>query len=57
MELSLRCMAGSLLIGVGKRIHEIREVVLKAIDELRVDDTTTNLDAGIGPLRCRNLHS
>lgn len=45
-----RCMAGSLLIGVGKHTLDVREAVVKSIDELVVDDTTTNRDAGMGPI-------
>jgi len=46
-----RCMAGSVLMGVGRRTaDEWRERVSSALAELKVDDTSTNDAAGMGPV-------
>lgn len=46
-----RCMAGSVLMGVGKRTaDEWRERVSSALAVLKVDDTSANDNAGMGPV-------
>jgi malonate-semialdehyde dehydrogenase (acetylating) / methylmalonate-semialdehyde dehydrogenase len=45
-----RCMAGSLLMGVGAGGDALRDRVAAAIDELRVTDTSADPQAGMGPL-------
>lgn len=45
-----RCMAGSLLMGVGRAADEARERTLAAMEALRVDDTSRNPEAGMGPV-------
>jgi malonate-semialdehyde dehydrogenase (acetylating)/methylmalonate-semialdehyde dehydrogenase len=43
-----RCMAGSVLMGVGENADELRDRVAGAIDALKVDDTTANAHADMG---------
>jgi malonate-semialdehyde dehydrogenase (acetylating) / methylmalonate-semialdehyde dehydrogenase len=43
-----RCMAGSVLMGVGENADELRDRVAGAIDHLKVDDTTANANADMG---------
>jgi malonate-semialdehyde dehydrogenase (acetylating)/methylmalonate-semialdehyde dehydrogenase len=57
-----RCMAGSVLMGVGEHADELRDRVAGAIDNLKVDDTTANPNADMGAVidgdsrdRIRNL--
>ena len=45
-----RCMAGSLLMGIGDATHQLRDQVAGAMDALVVDDTVTNAEAGMGPV-------
>lgn len=45
-----RCMAGSLLMGVGEIGDELRDRVVSAIDKLHIDDTTANPRAEMGPV-------
>jgi malonate-semialdehyde dehydrogenase (acetylating)/methylmalonate-semialdehyde dehydrogenase len=43
-----RCMAGSVLMGVGENADDLRDRVAAAIDALKVDDTTANPHAEMG---------
>jgi len=43
-----RCMAGSVLMGVGENADDLRDRVAAAIDNLKVDDTTANAKADMG---------
>jgi malonate-semialdehyde dehydrogenase (acetylating)/methylmalonate-semialdehyde dehydrogenase len=45
-----RCMAGSVLMGVGKDADVWRERVVEAIKKLNVDDTLANPKADMGPV-------
>lgn len=45
-----RCMAGSLLLGVGAAAPRIRDQVAAAIDQLVIDDTSANPRAEMGPV-------
>ncbi len=45
-----RCMAGSILLGVGNAAPQLREQLAAAIDSLIVDDTTANPRAEMGPV-------
>ncbi len=45
-----RCMAGSVLMTVGERADEWRDRMVGAMDALKVDDTSTNHEAGMGPV-------
>jgi malonate-semialdehyde dehydrogenase (acetylating)/methylmalonate-semialdehyde dehydrogenase len=45
-----RCMAGSLLMGVGPIGDELRDRVVAAIDRLKLDDTSANSAAEMGPV-------
>ncbi len=45
-----RCMAGSLLMGIGDAGGLLREQVVGAMDCLQMDDTVANPDAGMGPV-------
>ena len=45
-----RCMAGSLLFGVGESAGPLRERLLEAMDSLLVGDTTQDASAGMGPV-------
>ena len=45
-----RCMAGSVLMGVGEVADDLRDRVVAAMDALKVDDTSVNPDAGMGPV-------
>jgi malonate-semialdehyde dehydrogenase (acetylating)/methylmalonate-semialdehyde dehydrogenase len=43
-----RCMAGSVLMGVGENADDLRDRIAGAIDVLKVDDTTANPKAEMG---------
>jgi malonate-semialdehyde dehydrogenase (acetylating)/methylmalonate-semialdehyde dehydrogenase len=45
-----RCMAGSVLMGIGEAATRVRDRVAAAIDQLVVDDTSANPNAGMGPV-------
>lgn len=45
-----RCMAGSLLLGVGEAADEMRRRVVQAAERLKVADTSHETDADMGPL-------
>jgi len=45
-----RCMAGSVLMGVGDVADHLRDRVVGAIDALKVDDTSQNPAAEMGPV-------
>jgi malonate-semialdehyde dehydrogenase (acetylating) / methylmalonate-semialdehyde dehydrogenase len=45
-----RCMAGSILMGVGDAAHRVRDHVAGAIDRLVIDDTSANPRAEMGPV-------
>jgi malonate-semialdehyde dehydrogenase (acetylating)/methylmalonate-semialdehyde dehydrogenase len=45
-----RCMAGSLLIAVGNVAQPLRDRVVAAMDQLLLDDTLKNRQAGMGPV-------
>ena len=45
-----RCMAGSLLMGVGDATTAVRDQLAEAIDKLVVDDTSANPRAEMGPV-------
>ena len=45
-----RCMAGSILMGIGDATHDLRDQVVDAMDALVMDDTVTNEAAGMGPV-------
>ncbi len=45
-----RCMAGSLLMGVGDAAPQIRDHLAAAIDKLVIDDTSANSQADFGPV-------
>jgi malonate-semialdehyde dehydrogenase (acetylating)/methylmalonate-semialdehyde dehydrogenase len=45
-----RCMAGSVLMGVGKDADVWRDRIVVSISKLNVDDTTNNLKAEMGPV-------
>jgi malonate-semialdehyde dehydrogenase (acetylating)/methylmalonate-semialdehyde dehydrogenase len=45
-----RCMAGSLLMGIGSAADEARRRTVTAMEALRMDDTSRNPDAGMGPV-------
>ena len=45
-----RCMAGSLLMGIGAAADEARERTVAAMEALRIDDTSRNPEAGMGPV-------
>lgn len=45
-----RCMAGSLLMGVGSVGDELRNRLVTAIDRLKLDDTSANPAAEMGPV-------
>jgi len=45
-----RCMAGSILMGVGTAADEARERTLAAMEALRLYDTSQNAAAGMGPV-------
>jgi malonate-semialdehyde dehydrogenase (acetylating) / methylmalonate-semialdehyde dehydrogenase len=45
-----RCMAGSVLMGVGENADKVRDRVIGAIEALKVDDTTSNPAAEMGPV-------
>lgn len=45
-----RCMAGSVLMAVGDKADEVRDRVVGAMDALKLDDTSANPEAGMGPV-------
>ena len=45
-----RCMAGSLLMGVGESCDALREQVVDAMDQLSVGDTLADPQIGMGPV-------
>ena len=45
-----RCMAGSILMGIGEAASSVRTRVAEAIDQLVVDDTSSNPRADMGPV-------
>ncbi len=45
-----RCMAGSILMGVGDAASQVRDRVVAAIDRLLIDDTSANPKAEFGPV-------
>ncbi|NOY42377.1 MAG: CoA-acylating methylmalonate-semialdehyde dehydrogenase [Planctomycetes bacterium] len=45
-----RCMAGSMLMGIGAGGDEIQARTAEAIDALKVDDTLSNPEAQMGPV-------
>jgi malonate-semialdehyde dehydrogenase (acetylating)/methylmalonate-semialdehyde dehydrogenase len=45
-----RCMAGSILMGVGDAAAQVRDRVAAAIDRLQIDDTSANPQADMGPV-------
>jgi malonate-semialdehyde dehydrogenase (acetylating)/methylmalonate-semialdehyde dehydrogenase len=45
-----RCMAGSVLMGVGKCADEWRERVIASIKSVKMDDTNSNPKADMGPV-------
>lgn len=45
-----RCMAGSVLMGVGRNADELRDRVIDGLSKLKVDDTLANPKADMGPV-------
>jgi malonate-semialdehyde dehydrogenase (acetylating)/methylmalonate-semialdehyde dehydrogenase len=45
-----RCMAGSVLMGVGENADAVRDRVIGAIETLKVEDTSAHDDAEMGPV-------
>lgn len=45
-----RCMAGSILMGVGDAAPQVRDQIAVAIDKLVIDDTSANPKADFGPV-------
>ncbi len=45
-----RCMAGSVLMGVGEVADALRDRVVGAMDALKIDDTSANPQAEMGPV-------
>jgi malonate-semialdehyde dehydrogenase (acetylating)/methylmalonate-semialdehyde dehydrogenase len=45
-----RCMAGSVLMGIGEAAPKVRDRLAEAIDQLAVDDTAANPAAQMGPV-------
>ncbi|TXT23539.1 MAG: malonate-semialdehyde dehydrogenase (acetylating) / methylmalonate-semialdehyde dehydrogenase [Planctomycetota bacterium] len=45
-----RCMAGSILMGVGDAAPQVRDRIAAAIDKLVLDDTSSNPKADMGPV-------
>jgi malonate-semialdehyde dehydrogenase (acetylating)/methylmalonate-semialdehyde dehydrogenase len=45
-----RCMAGSVLMTVGKAAEPARELLLAAMDNLKLGDTSADSSAGMGPV-------
>jgi malonate-semialdehyde dehydrogenase (acetylating)/methylmalonate-semialdehyde dehydrogenase len=45
-----RCMAGSLLMGIGPQSQTLREQVVEALDRMVVGDTVDNPQAQLGPV-------
>lgn len=52
-----RCMAGSILMGIGDAANRVRDRVAAAIDQLIVDDTSMNPRADMGPVIDANSRS
>ena len=45
-----RCMAGSIVMGVGDAATQVRDRIAAAIDKLVIDDTSANPKADMGPV-------
>ena len=45
-----RCMAGSVLMGVGRNADDLRDRVIGGLTKLKVDDTLANPKADMGPV-------
>ena len=45
-----RCMAGALLVGIGAAADPLRQRMVAAMDQLRVEDTLANPGAEMGPV-------
>lgn len=45
-----RCMAGSILLGVGNAASQVRDQIAAAIDKLVIGDTSANPQADMGPV-------
>ena len=45
-----RCMAGSLLIGVGEIANSLKDKILQAIDDMKVGDPLDEKDINMGPV-------
>jgi malonate-semialdehyde dehydrogenase (acetylating)/methylmalonate-semialdehyde dehydrogenase len=45
-----RCMAGSILMGVGDAAPQVRDRIAAAVDKLVIDDTSSNPKADMGPV-------
>ena len=45
-----RCMAGSLLMGIGAAGETLRQQVVEGMDGLQMDNTVSNPEAGMGPV-------
>ena len=45
-----RCMAGSIVMGVGDAAPQVRDRIAAAIDKLVIDDTSANPKADMGPV-------
>ncbi|HEX3359270.1 MAG TPA: CoA-acylating methylmalonate-semialdehyde dehydrogenase [Tepidisphaeraceae bacterium] len=45
-----RCMAGSVIMGIGKEQDDLRDLVLDSMRKLKMDDTLANPKADMGPV-------
>ena len=45
-----RCMAGSVLMGIGKEQDPLRDLVMDSMRKLKMDDTLANPKADMGPV-------
>jgi len=45
-----RCMAGSLIMGIGDSADELRDQIVEAMDQLSVGDPVANAEIGMGPV-------
>ena len=45
-----RCMAGSVLMGIGKDQNPLRDMVIESMRKLKMDDTLANPKADLGPV-------
>src|SRR3954451_25081145 len=45
-----RCMAGSVLMGIGKEQNPLRDMVIESMRKLKMDDTLANPKADLGPV-------